>query len=283
MARPLRIEFEGAHYHITSRGNARQDIFLNKVDRQHFLEYLVRCLDRYQWRCHAYCLMDNHYHLLIETLLPNLSKGVRYLNGSYTQSHNRRHKRVGHLFQGRYKAILVQKEGYLLELARYIVLNPVRAGMVRSAREWLWSSYRAMSDEITTPHWLTDDTILGYFSLPRDKAIKGYKLFVSEGKDQPSPWSSLKNQVFLGDDEFVEDMQSKLPESFSKQGIPRVQLSIVKRSLTWYTQKYKQRDDVIVMAYKSGHYTQIEIGEYFDISHTTVSQVVRRADLQMET
>jgi len=283
MGRPIRIEFEGALYHITSRGNARQDIYNNKVDRISFLELLAQCVDRYQWRCHAYCLMDNHYHLLIETRLPNLSIGMRHINGSYTQLYNRQHKRVGHLFQGRYKAILVQKESYLLEVSRYIVLNPVRAGMVRSAREWPWSSYRAIAGEIRTPNWLTEEAILGIFATRRDKAIKAYKTFVSEGKNQPSLWQSLKNQVFLGDEEFVEDMQCKLPDDFSKRGIPKVQLSVVKRPLSWFTKKHKQRDKVIIMAYKSGHYTQAEIGEYLGISHTTVSRVVRKADVQMET
>ena len=283
MARPLRIEYEGAFYHITSRGNARQDIFLDQADRLQFLEYLPQCIDRYHWRCHAYCLMGNHYHLLVETLLPTLSRGMRHLNGSYTQSYNRRYHRVGHLFQGRYKAILVQKDSYLLELARYIVLNPVRAGMVRSAREWPWSSHRAMAGEITPPDWLTTELVLGHFGRRHDKAVQGYRRFVSEGKNQPSPWDSLKNQVFLGDDEFVEEMQAKLPDSFSSRGIPKVQLSAVKRPLGWYTRKVKQRDKAIIAAYRSGHYTQHEIGEHFGISHTTVSRIVRQADVQMET
>ena len=281
MTRPLRIEFEGALYHITSRGNARQKIFQDKADRYLFLNCLAQCIDRYQWQCHAFCLMDNHYHLLIETPLPNLSKGMRHLNGSYTQSYNRRYHRVGHLYQGRYKAILVQKESYLLELARYIVLNPVRAEMVRTAREWPWSSYRAMVGEIKVPNWLTIDQILSQFTSRRDRAMQAYKTFISEGQGQPSPWQSLKNQVFLGDDNFVNDMQSKLPDNFSKRGIPKVQLSVVKRPLEWYTQKYKQRDKIIIMAYKSGHYTQNEIGEYFSISHTTVSRMVRQADVQL--
>ena len=136
MARPLRIEFAGALYHVTSKGNAREAIYLTDEDRQQFLTLLENTVKRYDWYCHAYCLMGNHYHLLIETNTPALSKGMKYLNGTYTQYFNRRHQRVGHVFQGRFKAILVQKEAYLLELARYIVLNPVRAQMVRSAKDW---------------------------------------------------------------------------------------------------------------------------------------------------
>jgi REP element-mobilizing transposase RayT len=130
MARPLRIEFAGALYHITARGNARQDIYLTDDDRELFLEMLQRVNDRHQWQCHAYCLMSNHYHLLIETQTPSLSKGMKMLNGTYTQSFNRTHNRVGHVFQGRFKGILVEKDSYLLELARYIVLNPVLYGEI---------------------------------------------------------------------------------------------------------------------------------------------------------
>ncbi len=129
MVRPLRIEFPGAVYHLTSRGNARNNIYLDDYDRQRFLKILANVIDRYNWLCHAFCLMDNHYHLLIETPDPNLSMGMRQLNGVYTQGFNRIHNRVGHVFQGRYKAILVEKDEHLLELCRYIVLNPLRAGM----------------------------------------------------------------------------------------------------------------------------------------------------------
>jgi len=153
MARPLRIEFEGALYHITSRGNAKADIYKNTKDRQKFLSLLNIVCNRFSWYCHAYCLMDNHYHLLVETNNPTLSKGMKYLNGTYTQIFNQEHKRVGHIYQGRYKVILVEKESYVLELSRYIALNPVRARMVRAVKDWPWSSYRATAG-ITQAHVL---------------------------------------------------------------------------------------------------------------------------------
>ncbi|MDZ7924872.1 MAG: transposase [Marinagarivorans sp.] len=124
MARPLRIEYAGALYHITARGNAQQSIYLTDKDRKLFLSLLATACERFGWFCHSYCLMTNHYHLLIETANPNLSKGMKYLNGTYTQSFNRGHQRVGRVFQGRFKAIMVERDSYLLELCRYIVLNP---------------------------------------------------------------------------------------------------------------------------------------------------------------
>ena len=136
MARPLRLEFSGAVYHITSRGNARQNIVDDDRDRSQWLTLLAHVVDRYRWLCHGYCLMDNHYHLLVETPQPNLSLGMRQLNGRYTQAYNLRHRRVGHLFQGRFTAILIEKDARLLELSRYVVLNPVRAKLVSYPRHW---------------------------------------------------------------------------------------------------------------------------------------------------
>jgi len=136
MARPLRIEFPGAVYHVTSRGNARQDIYTCAGDRRLFLQTLGDVSTRYHWRCYAWCLMGNHYHLVVETPIANLSSGMRQLNGVYTQSFNRRYDRVGHLLQGRYKAIIVDREAYLLEAVRYTLLNPVRADIVTAAGQW---------------------------------------------------------------------------------------------------------------------------------------------------
>lgn len=157
MARPLRIELAGGLYHVTSRGDGQNAIYLDDGDRQGWLRLLGEVCKRFNWRCHAHCLMTNHYHLVVETPDGNLSRGMRQLNGVYTQSFNRRHSRVGHVFQGRYKAILVEKESYLLELARYVVLNPVRAQLVVEAEEWAWSSYRAMIGQAAAPPWLETD------------------------------------------------------------------------------------------------------------------------------
>jgi putative transposase len=163
MARPLRVEFDGALYHVTSRGNAREDIFDGDGDRKAFLEILGKVVNRFNWLCHAYCLMDNHYHLVIETPEANLSKGMRQLNGIYTQVYNRRQRTVGHVFQGRYKAILIQKESHLLEVCRYVVLNPVRVKATKRVEQWKWSSYGVTAGFGKNPPWLTVDWVLSQF------------------------------------------------------------------------------------------------------------------------
>src|SRR3972149_3675574 len=170
MARPLRIEYDGALYHVTSRGNGRKAIFKDDGDRELFLTTLGQVIERFHWLCHAYCLMDNHYYLVIETPDGNLSKGMRQLNGVYTQAFNRRHRRVGHLFQGRYHAVVVEKEAHLLELCRYVVLNPVRVKACRTAGEWRWSSYRATAGVSPAPPFLRLDWLLGQFGQARRQA-----------------------------------------------------------------------------------------------------------------
>jgi REP element-mobilizing transposase RayT len=243
VTRPLRIEYAGALYHITARGNAKQNIYFDEQDRHQFLDILSTAIARNYWLCHAYCLMSNHYHLLIETNEPTLSRGMRYLNGVYSQYINRRYHRVGHLFQGRFKAIFVEKDSYLLELSRYIVLNPVRAKMVSIAKDWPWSSYRATTGHVMKPGWLTTDCLLSGFAMQRTKAVEAYKRFVSEGEGQASPWQGLKNQIFLGSDEFVENTQCKLKLEQSLENVPAQQKGRIKRPLNHYEAKSDLRNE----------------------------------------
>lgn len=238
MTAALRIEFAHGLYHVTSRGDGQEDIYLDDADRELFLEVLADTVDRFNWVIHAYCPMGNHYHLLIETPDGNLSKGMRQLNGVYTQRFNRKHKRVGHVFQGRYKAIIVQKDSYLLELARYIALNPVRAQMVRSARDWPWSSYRATADMSPAPEWLETDAILSTFGHTRSQAVAAYRAFVAAGKNQPAPWVKLKNQIYLGSDAFVEKMQRKVEAAQDLSEVPAAQRRQMAKSLDHYARKY---------------------------------------------
>ncbi len=193
--------------HVTSRGNARQPIVIEDRDRALFLERLAHVIDRFGWRCHADCLMDNHYHLLIATPQPNLSRGMRQLTGTYTQAVNRRHQRVGPVFQGRFAAILVEPEASLLELCRYVVLNPVRAKLVPHPRRWAWSSYRATAGERTGPTWLWIDWILGHFGARQREAQVRYRQFVADGRAGTRPWEQLKGQIYLGSEAIIAEHQ----------------------------------------------------------------------------
>jgi putative transposase len=219
--------------------------------------------------------MSNHYHLLIETPDSNLSKGMRQLNGVYTQSYNRIHNRVGHVFQGRFKAILVEKETCLLELARYIVLNPVRAGMARAAKDWPWSSYRATTGQVQGLECVNTDGLLAAFGKRKSTAIEQYKVFVAEGKGEPSPWAKLRHQVYLGSPPFVEKMQSLIDGDKELSEIPSSQRRSLPRTLVDYKLSNADRNTAICKAYQSGGYTSKAIGEHFDLHYSTVSGIVR--------
>ena len=223
MARPLRIEYDGAIYHVTSRGNEGKNIFKDDEDRLLFLNTLKKVNEKYNWLCHAYCLMNNHYHLVIETPDGNLSKGMRQLNGVYTQSLNKRHNRVGHVFQGRYKAILISKESHLLETCQYVVLNPVRAKTTRVPREWRWSSYRGTAG-FEKPHpCLSIDWALGQFSTKRGIAVKKYHEFVKAGIGERKIWKSVKGQIILGKEDFVEKFTDHVRKHEEIKEIPKSQ------------------------------------------------------------
>jgi putative transposase len=279
VARPLRIEYSGAIYHVTSRGNARNRIFSDDQDREIFLSILGTVVKRCNWLCHAYCLMNNHYHLMIETFDANLSIGMRQLNGVYTQRYNRRHRKAGHIFQGRFKAILVQKENYLLELCRYVVLNPVRARTVERPGAWRWSSYQPTAGLRKRPGYLTTDWILGLFNSKRTIAQKQYRAFVREGIHRVSPWDQLQGQVLLGEEGFVERFKDLLEDKRQVKEIPRPQRYVNRPSLEkiFGGQKLKtQRDISINMAHMTHGYTLKEIGDYLGIHYTTVSKVIAR-------
>lgn len=277
MARPLRLEFAGALYHITSRGDQREDIYDDDVDRRQFLDLLGEVCVGYNWVCHAYCLMSNHYHLLIETPDANLSQGMRQLDGVYTQSYNHRHNRVGHVFQGRYKAIHVEKESYLLELSRYIVLNPVRAHMVSSAQEWPWSSYRTTVGMMTSDNWLNSEWLLAGFGATKRQAIDRYKRFVADGKGQPSPWGGIKNQVYLQSEGFILRLDALIDGDKDLSEIPSSQRRGVPKTIHQYETLARNKTEAMVLAYKSGGYTLKDIGSYFGVHYSTVSRIIRRA------
>ena len=279
MARALRLEFPNALYHITSRGDRREIIYDDDEDRVTFLAILGNVITDYNWLCHSYCLMDNHYHLVIETLEGNLSKGMRQLNGVYTQANNRRHNRSGHLFQGRYKSILVDKEHYLLQLARYVVLNPVRAkGMVRHIDDWQWSSYLAFIGKAKEDKWLMTDWVLSQFGRCKQQARENFQRFVLEGVElNVEIWSGLKAQIYLGEEDFVSTMQRKIATKENDWSIPKKQKRPVAKALLEIEKKHQDRDSAIIAAYSTGAYSQREIAEHYRLHPSMVGVIVRKS------
>lgn len=211
MSRPLRLEYPGSLWHVTARGNAKQDIFRDGTDRHRFIERLGQCVERFKWILTAYVLMRNHIHLVVQLTTETLSRGMHWLNGTYTQDFNRRHDRVGHLFQGRFKGLLVDRDSYSLEVLRYVVLNPVRARIVSKPEEFEWSSHRAVLGIVAAPKWLAIDDVLVQFAPNRDIARSYYRSYVDAaiGIDD-SPWKNLVGQIYLGSPEWVDSIRKRI-------------------------------------------------------------------------
>jgi hypothetical protein len=217
--------------------------------------------------------MTNHYHLLVETMEANLSQGMRQLNGVYTQHFNRRHNLVGHLFQGRYKAILVHKESYLLELSRYIALNPLRAKIVSSLDDWQWSSHHYFVHSKNPPAWLERDWLLSRFGNTHTAAVSAYEAFVLAGVDETSPLTATRHQILLGDDTFVSKHQ-QLQRSKELVETVRAERRAVALTLIEYQTRYPNRDEAMARAYLSTAFTMAQIASAFGVSAKTVSRAV---------
>jgi putative transposase len=211
MSRPLRLEFPGALFHVTQRGNCRQDIFLDDDDRWFFLELLGKCVDRFAWILTTYVMMSNHFHFVTQLTCKSLSRGMQWLDSEYPRYFNRRYGRVGHLYQGRFRAPLVEKETYSLEVLRYDALNPVRAGMVARPEDYVWSSHRAVLGLAKAPEWLAVDDVLVQFAPERDLARANYKSFVDAaiGVDR-NPWKDLVGQIYLGSESWIEQIREQV-------------------------------------------------------------------------
>lgn len=288
MARPLRIEFPGAYYHVTSRGNEQKDIYKSVKDREQFLHYLETATGRYGAIIHAYCLMSNHYHLLLETPRGNLSQIMRHINGAYTTYFNVKRKRAGHLFQGRYKAILVDVDEYAKELSRYIHLNPVRAGMVETPGAYPWSSYCSYVGETECPQWLKRDFILGCFDKKETGAQKTYEEFVKVmiGKSYESPLKSVTASAILGKKDFVTEIIEKylsrkkkdrnlpsLGKLFEVQSIEEICETI--DVLAEGSKKVTKGMSIYICHRYSGIRLK-EIGDYFGISESGITRASQR-------
>jgi putative transposase len=283
MARPLRIEFPGAVYHVTSRGDRREPIFEDDEDRNTFLNVVAQATERFDAVILAYCLMDNHYHLVVHTRRGNLSRLMQQLNGVYTQLYNRRHRKVGHLFQGRFKGILVDENAYLLEVCRYVDLNPIRARMVRDPGNWRWSSYRAHTGNATPPAWLDTAAVHGYLlgrdagtAADRRRAGLRYTALVAAGKGVKLWDEALAQQIYLGGAEFIERMQALIEQDASKtKDIPRLQRRAAAKPIDYYLKRNKDRDAGICEAVTAGQHSMTDIGKALGLTVSRISRIVK--------
>lgn len=268
IARPLRIEFPGALYHVLARGNRRQAIVRDGHDAERFLDVLARAAERHQLLVYAWCLMPNHYHLVVETPNGGLARALHYLNGVYAQAFNRRHQTVGHLFQGRYKAILVQREGYLLTLARYVVLNPIRAGLCKRPEDFRWSSYRATAGLEPAPPFLALGRVLA--ELGEGASVQAhYRRFVSGAGEPGGPFARLRG-VVLGDDDFLG---RAMANARSGAEIPRSEREPQRPSLAGLLDREGEKG--MLRAYRRHGYTLAEIAHHLGCHYSTVSRRLR--------
>ena len=283
MSRPLRIEFEDALYQVTARGDRREAIFEDDVDRGAVLAVLEQGLERFDAVVYAYCLMGNHYHAVVQTRQPNLSRLMRHINGVYTQTYNRRHAKVGHLFQGRFKAVMVQEDAYFLEVCRYVDLNPVRAGMLKQPQDWAWSSYRAHVGQVEGPRWLESATLHHWLAprAPRRDGPKRYAQFVAQGHGVKLWEKALAGQIFLGNDAFVRKMQAQA-NSPNEHEIPRAQRRSAGRPLQGYFDD-PDRDTAIARAYLEGGHTQSAIALATGLSVSRISRLIAAHEAKSKT
>jgi putative transposase len=289
MARPLRIEYPDAFYHVTARGNERKDIYRDERDRERFLAYLETAVVRYKAVIHVYCLMNNHYHLLLSTPSGNLSQIVRHINGAYTVYFNKRHHRFGHLFQGRYKAILVDADEYAGELSRYIHLNPVRAGLTNLPEEYPWSSYPNYIGKRKTPGWQMTNWLLQYFGKSPTEARRKYRAFV-EAKIGVAAEDPLKESIafaILGRPDFIEEVKRKyLWGRERNRDVPAVAAltrqapqKIAERVRLAFEDKPEHaRKIAIYLSHRFSGIPLKEIGKQFGIGESAVSQASRRLE-----
>ncbi|MGV0035125.1 MAG: transposase [Candidatus Azotimanducaceae bacterium WSBS_2022_MAG_OTU7] len=277
MSRPVRIEFPGAVYHVTSKGRDGQIVFADTDDRGVFLNVVGNVVDRFGWLIHSYVLMDDHYHLVVEVPEANLSKGMRQLNGVYTQHVNRRHGQEGPIFHGRFKSVLLEKKNYLLPVCRHVVTNPCRLKDAPNYSSYKWSSYRALAGQVKAPAFLYKDDVLHYFGKREKDAQRKYRDYVKEGVGKDSPLEQRTHQVLLGSDRFLSEMQPILQgERLSKKG-PKAAKS--RRSLNALFKKVEdktrgERNELMKKAHIDFGYTLMEIGDHLGLHYTTVSKVV---------
>lgn len=297
MARPLRIIYEGAIYHVMNRGLNRQAIFKEDQDRKNFLQLLSQLWERWSVEIYAYCLMDNHYHLCLKTHEAKLSRMMRHLNGVYTQSFNRRHGRDGPLFRGRYKALVVQKEAYLHQVVRYIHQNPVEAKLVKRAKDYPWSSHREYLRSRLRPPWLNTKTLLEYHGSP-----KVFEAFVNQGNEEElqASYSGKGWPLVLGDPGFIEKLKEKKLKS-SQENVRKERILVrpgLGEVLSKVSKHYgvgiktlvnsrrgesnEARKVAIYLGSRLGDYSHAELAKHFGLNNArSISWTVSKVEREM--
>ncbi|MGE0879821.1 MAG: transposase [Acidimicrobiia bacterium] len=291
MSRPLRIELAGGVYHVTARGDRREPIYRDDVDCLHQLEILGRALDRFDARVLAYCQMTNHFHLVVKTYEENLSRFMRQLNGVYSQTYNRRHGVTGHLFEGRFKSVIVDTSVYLAAACRHVERNPVAAGLVAEPGEWRWSSYQAHLGRVEAPWWLDTAAVRAHmlgrmvrYAADELLGAEAYREFVEHvDGDDDSFWDrSLTAQIFLGDEAFAERMQATaLASRLGNVEIPRAQR---RAPLSWddcVGRSGGDRDLAIFIGFREAGMTMTELARRSDLSVSQVSRIIEVAEGEM--
>ena len=285
MARPLRIQFPDGIYHVTSRGDRREAIFVDDRDRALLLDVLAQGMARFDASVLAYCLMGNHYHLVVQTRQGNLSRLMRHVNGVYAQAFNRRHDQVGHVFQGRFGSIHVDRDAYLLEVCRYTELNPVRARLVDNPQDWPWSSYRAHCGQALASQWLDTPGLHGHL-LGRDAssltdrriAADRYAQFVAAGRDARLWERALRQDIYLGDDAFVRRVQRRAhAAALASRDVPEKQRRSPRSTLI-HDAVSTTRDEAIGRAYREDGMSMTAIARSVGLSVSQVSRVIRRGE-----
>lgn len=292
MARPPRIEFAGAIYHVTSRADHKASIFADDTDRMDLLSVFAHAASRFDARALAFCLMDNHYHFVIRTAKPNLSRMMRHVNGVYTQMYNRRHNAAGHLFQGRFKAIIVDPNVFLLEACRYVDLNPVRSGKTSHPKRWPWCSYPVHTGRFQSPDWLDSQSVLSKLAgkpvrtqAEFKKAQKQYAQFVAQGRGIRLWESGLRSQIYLGNERFMRRTQSRAGTTHpDAPSLPRMARAASTRKLSSYlgagkSRNIANRNLAVTKAYQQGGYTMTAIAESLGLSVSQISRIVKTVEM----
>lgn len=295
MTRPWRIEFEGAYYHILSRGNERRNIFKDSDDRVSFLETLGKMSERFEVEIYAYVLMDNHYHLILKTNKPNISRSMQWFGTTYTRQYNIKHKRSGHLFQGRFKNFLIENDEYLLHLSCYIHRNPLRAGIVRRLVDYPWSSYPVYAYGKRSPEWLLAKPILSLLDT-KNKHLAYRKMVQNYSREETRIWEDFRHGLFLGSQKFIDLIKSKYLSENPDSEIPQKRqvlrntdpekilkkaAKVLKCNMNDFLSSSRisdsdklNRDVLVYLLWSTGWYTNKEIGNLFGLGYSSVSRRV---------